>query len=789
MLDLVVIHPMASHGIAGGHAVYGDLGAELVAVEPPTWSRIIAGYIRERGFSVNIIDAEAEKLQPEETAARVAKMAPRLVCIAAYGHQPSSASQQMHGAGQTATEIKKIWPEATIIMVGGHVAALPEQTLLEEDVDYTCNGEGPVTIMGLLQGTTLEEIPGLVWSDWNLTKNNKAAPLCAADDLAGDAWDLLPMDRYLSHNWQRFGSLESRKPYASIYTSFGCPFKCLAGDTPVETVYGKIPIKELAEKYTEVGVFTYDRATATGKVSTATNIRQYGTSKLVRVHFDDGTHIDCTPDHQFLAFKWGNQNVEGTEWAEEAQNLKKGLHVRALKYSISGTVKNQYPCVNWSRRGRDKIHRLVASWKVGRALTPEEHVHHMDHNKFNFSPENLHVYANAAEHFADHPEIAQRMRDNNPTKNGISPEWRAKLTAAQTGLKRSDESKIRYRESKLGEKNPNYKHGKTVGRMSRLPAINHRVTFIEELAGEHPVYCLTVADTGWFYANNVLVKNCEFCCIQAPFSPDLYGNRYRTRSPEKVVAEIVMLYTKYGVKTFKIADEMYVLQKRHVLAICDGLIASGIADDISIWAYTRIDTVKEGMLPKLRAAGVRWLALGIEAAEEYVRDGAEKHFTNEDIMRVVRDIEAHDINVISNFIVGLSDDSHETMQHTLDMALELNTAFMNIYACQAYPGSKMYTDAVKEGRILPASNIGYSQHNKYSRPMDTKYVSGAEVLKFRDEFFLKYFTNPKYLAMVKEKFGEETLEHVKAMTTYKLERWLVNPPEGFDPASLGKVHA
>lgn len=781
MLDLVVIHPGAAHGIYGS-----DLANSLIAVEPPVWARIIAGYVRERGFTVAIIDAEARGLSPADAAALAVSYEPRLICIAAYGHQPSAATQQMYGAGLTA---KAIPPKYKTIMVGGHVAALPEQTLKEEAVDFTCNGEGLETIMGLLAEEPLEEIPGLVWHDEVLIRNNTPAKLVAPDDMAGDVWDILDMSLYRSHNWQRFGSLEKRQPYASIYTSFGCPFKCLAGDTPVETVYGKIPIKELAEKYTEVGVFTYDRATATGKVSAATNIRQYGTSKLVRVHFDDGTHIDCTPDHQFLAFKWGNQNVEGTEWTEEAQNLKKGIHVRALKYGVEGTAKNQYPCVNWSRRGRDKIHRLVASWKVGRTLTSEEHVHHMDHNKFNFAPANLHVYANAAEHFADHPEIAQRMRDNNPTKNGISQEWRDRIQASITGKKRSAESKIRYSESKRGEKNPNYKHGKTVGRSSRLPAVNHRVTFVEDLVGEHPVYCLTVADTGWFYANNVLVKNCEFCCIQAPFSPDLNGNRYRTRSPTKVVDEIVMLYRKYGVKTFKIADEMFVLKKNHVLDICDGLIESGIAHDISIWAYSRIDTVKDGMLPKLRAAGIRWLALGIEAAEEYVRDGAEKHFTNADIVRVVRDIEAHDIHVIANFIVGLADDTKETMQHTLDMALELNTAFMNIYACQAYPGSKMYTESVRDGRVLPASNIGYSQHNKYSRPMDTKHVSGAEVLKFRDEFFLKYFTNPKYLKMVKEKFGEETLEHVKAMTTYKLERWLVNPPEGFDPASLGKVHA
>jgi hypothetical protein len=109
-----------------------------------------------------------------------------------------------------------------------------------------------------------------------------------------------------------------------------------------------------------------------------------------------------------------------------------------------------------------------------------------------------------------HPEIAERMRTNNPTKNGMSQEWRDKLTAAVRGKVRSLEARLRYRESKLGIKNPNFKDGSTGGR-SRIPEVNHKVVSVEWLAEKGDVYCLTVPSTGWFYANNVLVKNCSFC--------------------------------------------------------------------------------------------------------------------------------------------------------------------------------------------------------------------------------------------------------------------------------------
>jgi anaerobic magnesium-protoporphyrin IX monomethyl ester cyclase len=44
-------------------------------------------------------------------------------------------------------------------------------------------------------------------------------------EMPGVAWDLLPMERYRAHNWHCFGRLE-RQPYAALYTSLGCPFKC-----------------------------------------------------------------------------------------------------------------------------------------------------------------------------------------------------------------------------------------------------------------------------------------------------------------------------------------------------------------------------------------------------------------------------------------------------------------------------------------------------------------------------------------------------------------------------------
>lgn len=501
-IDLVLINP------GGRERIYQSLGEELTAIEPPLWVRLMAGYARDQGLSIAIIDSEAEEMGPEAVAIAAAHQHPRLVCMVVFGHQPSASTQMMIGATEVCAAIRRVAPGTPILILGGHVSALPERTLREEPVDFVCHGEGPATIVALVNalrtaaeagllaptGDALAAVPGLAWWRGESVVQNPDAALTKDLDaeLHGNVWDLLPMEQYRAHNWQCFGELASRKPYASIYTSLGCPYRCV------------------------------------------------------------------------------------------------------------------------------------------------------------------------------------------------------------------------------------------------------------------------------------------FCCINAPFGV----NRYRMRKPELVVAEVKHLFDTYGVRTFKIIDEMFVLNDRHVVAICDGLIAAGLGPHLNIWAYARVDTVKAHLLDYLRRAGFRWLALGIESGSSYVRDGAGKALRTENIIDIVREIQAADINVIGNYIFGLPDDDLKTMRETLGLALELNCEFANFYSAMAYPGSPLYNHALEKGWALPEHWSGFSQHSYDCLPLPTEKVSAAEVLRFRDDAFHTYFSSPRYLEMVLRRFGVETQRHVEEMARRRLRRRLLEEASG-----------
>jgi radical SAM superfamily enzyme YgiQ (UPF0313 family) len=248
---------------------------------------------------------------------------------------------------------------------------------------------------------------------------------------------------------------------------------------------------------------------------------------------------------------------------------------------------------------------------------------------------------------------------------------------------------------------------------------------------------------------------CDFCCINAPFGKSVF----RYWDPEFIITEFDKI-ANMGIRNIKIADEMFVLNKNHFLKICDLIIERGY--DFNIWAYARVDTVREEYLERLKKAGVNWLALGIESGNRKVRiDAAKGKFEEVDVKDIVRKIESFDIEVINNYMFGMTGDTYETMKETLDLAIELNTSGANFNPTIIFPGSSLFTEAYNSGVELPPTYSGYSYYSKDSFPNPTDSLTREEILKFRDDAFIKYFNRKEWFDKIKQKFGQETVDIYK----------------------------
>ncbi len=274
---------------------------------------------------------------------------------------------------------------------------------------------------------------------------------------------------------------------------------------------------------------------------------------------------------------------------------------------------------------------------------------------------------------------------------------------------------------------------------------------------------------------------CDFCMINIVNRVDngagvVSANSPNMRfwSPGFIIGEFDKL-AKLGVETIRISDEMFFLNRNYFEPLLKSIVERGYK--FRMWSYSRIDTVRPNYLDLFKRAGINWLALGVEAASQTIRREVSKgSFEEINIRQVVKTIHESGVNIGANYIFGFPDDTLTTMQQTLDLALELNTEMANMYPCQALPGSPLYNTARANGWTTPDSYAGYAFLSYESQPLPTRYCTAAEVLKFRDEAWHRYYTNPAFLGLVERKFGAEPRRNLEAMTKIKLRRELLGDP-------------
>jgi len=271
---------------------------------------------------------------------------------------------------------------------------------------------------------------------------------------------------------------------------------------------------------------------------------------------------------------------------------------------------------------------------------------------------------------------------------------------------------------------------------------------------------------------------CEFCMINIINRDDndeigVAGNYANMRfwSPEFIIKQFDQL-VQLGVRTLRISDEMFLLNKKYYVPLCKMLRDRGYGEILRMWAYSRIDTVHDPrQLRLIREAGIKWLCLGIEAAEQKVRLRAIKgKFKDLDIQEIVKTVHDADINIIANYVFGLPGETFASMKKTLDLSLDLCTVGWNAYPAMALPGSALYKSAIENGYGLPDTYSGYSFHSYDTLPLPTEKLSPAEILEFRDKAFEVYHTDKEFLRKVEVIFGKDAATNVTDLTRIKLKR-------------------
>lgn len=254
---------------------------------------------------------------------------------------------------------------------------------------------------------------------------------------------------------------------------------------------------------------------------------------------------------------------------------------------------------------------------------------------------------------------------------------------------------------------------------------------------------------------------CSYCCINS-----LFGKRMqRFRSIDSVIKEISILVEKYNVQHLKILDELFVVNPKRIEEFCDKLEEKGY--DLNMWSYSRVDTINRHLLKRLKKVGMNWISYGFETATAEMLKTIKKG-CNTDVDEVIKMTQDEGVYICADVMAGLPDDDSDSMNRTYDFLVKYNFEWVNIYPMFGYPGTELYKDIEGENIWKTYALYGYE-----CSPRGTKYLSSKEVLRFRDEIFIKYHSRNEYFSMIEKKFGTDTKEHLIRMINLPLKRKLL----------------
>lgn len=191
---------------------------------PPLGLMYIAAYLEKNtSHQIEIIDAPAEELNYDELKEKINKIKPDIVGI-------TTLTFTLIDAVKTAQIAKEVNNSIKTVLGGPHTTIYPEETARIEGIDFCVIGEGEKPMLELINNIgnpeKLKQIKGLAFiADNKAINNGQSDFLQNLDNLPFPARKLTPYKKY-------FSSMSSNFPITTMFTSRGCPYKCLFCDRP-----------------------------------------------------------------------------------------------------------------------------------------------------------------------------------------------------------------------------------------------------------------------------------------------------------------------------------------------------------------------------------------------------------------------------------------------------------------------------------------------------------------------------------------------------------------------------
>jgi radical SAM superfamily enzyme YgiQ (UPF0313 family) len=188
---------------------------------------------------------------------------------------------------------------------------------------------------------------------------------------------------------------------------------------------------------------------------------------------------------------------------------------------------------------------------------------------------------------------------------------------------------------------------------------------------------------------------CTFC------SQSIMPIKWRSRSPENVLAEWRHLVDELGAEEIGVLDDSANIRVKRLEDLAHLLIDNKL--NHVPWIFVngiRANLASKELLGVLKQAGLKRTAFGVESGDPEILASIDKKVDHDTIRQAFKNAKAVGLETIAFMIIGLPGETRQSMQRTIDFAIELDPVIANFSMMTPYPGTKVYEIVKRQGRFL-----------------------------------------------------------------------------------------
>jgi radical SAM superfamily enzyme YgiQ (UPF0313 family) len=207
-------------------------------------------------------------------------------------------------------------------------------------------------------------------------------------------------------------------------------------------------------------------------------------------------------------------------------------------------------------------------------------------------------------------------------------------------------------------------------------------------------------------------RGCPYGCSFCLWPATMYGKKFRTRSVQSVIDEIVYLVEEYGAKSINFDDDTFTLNKRRVIEICDELIRLGLNKKIVWYCYSSTNVDDPELYKRMAEAGCEMVKFGVESASDVALKKADKHLTINQVRKGFKIAKDAGIKTFGTFTFGLPGETKESINETIKLSIELEPFAVQYSYVVPFPGTRLYEDAKRNGWLVTDEWDGFAGSQK-----------------------------------------------------------------------------